>query len=62
MTLTWYYWKRKFDHMDARTFELALRTRTYVSKHHPRNFQHKVLDGYRSRVAALERKLGTTLQ
>ncbi|MBK8340723.1 MAG: nucleotidyltransferase domain-containing protein [Flavobacteriales bacterium] len=62
MNITWHYWKRKFDHLDARTFELALRTRTYVSKHHPSNFQHKVLDGYQLRVAALERKLGTTLQ
>ena len=58
MQLTWYRWRRKFGHLDARTFELALRTRTYVSKHHPRNFQQHVLDGYQHRIGALERKMG----
>ncbi|MBL7940848.1 MAG: nucleotidyltransferase domain-containing protein [Flavobacteriales bacterium] len=61
MQLTWYRWKRKFDHFDARTFELALRTRTYVSKHHPRNFQKRVLDGFQERIVALEARLGTPL-
>ena len=61
MQLTWYRWKRKFDHFDARTFELALRTRTYVSKHHPRNFQKRVLDGFHERIAALEARLGAPL-
>lgn len=62
MKLTWSFWKRKFSDMDARTFEIALRTRTYVSKHHPRNFQQRVLDGQHARLAALESKLGTPLQ
>lgn len=61
MQLTWYRWKRKFDHFDARTFELALRTRTYVSKHHPRNFQKLVLDGFQERIRALEARLGAPL-
>ncbi|HEX2618231.1 MAG TPA: nucleotidyltransferase domain-containing protein [Flavobacteriales bacterium] len=62
MKLTWTYWKRKFSDMDVRTFDLALRTRTYVSKHHPRNFQQRVLDGYHQRTVALERKLGAPLR
>jgi hypothetical protein len=61
MNLTWRRWRRKFGHLDARTFELALRTRTYVSKHHPRNFQDRVLKGYKDRVFALEKQLGRTL-
>ena len=58
MNLTWRFWKRKFDHLDARTFELALRTRTYVSKHHPRNFQERVLSGFEARIAKLEQRAG----
>ena len=61
MNLTWRRWRRKFGHLDARTFELALRTRTYVSKHHPRNFQDRVLNGYMDRVFALEKELGHQL-
>ena len=57
MNLTWRFWKRKFGHLDARTFELALRTRTYVSKHHPRNFQERVLDGFHARMAELEERV-----
>jgi hypothetical protein len=61
MDLTWRRWRRKFSHLDARTFELALRTRTYVSKHHPRNFQEFVMRGYKERVFDLEKKLGRQL-
>lgn len=61
MQLTWYYWKRKFSGMDARSFEIALRTRTYVSKHHPRNFQKRVMDGYAQRMSTLEQSLGVPL-
>jgi hypothetical protein len=62
MRLTWWFWKQKFAHLDPRTFELALRTRTYVSKHHPRNFQQRVLDGLQQRMAALEQRIGAPLQ
>ncbi|MBL7951561.1 MAG: nucleotidyltransferase domain-containing protein [Flavobacteriales bacterium] len=61
MQLTWYYWKRKFSGMDVRSFEIALRTRTYVSKHHPRNFQKLVMDGYEKRMSMLEQRLGVPL-
>ncbi len=60
MQLTWYYWKRKFNDMDPRSFELALRTRTYVSKHHPRNFQQRVMDGFTARMTELEKRIGTS--
>lgn len=61
MQITWHYWKRKFDHLDPKTFDLALRTRTYVSKHHPRNFQARVLEGYDRRLAQLSERLGMPL-
>jgi len=61
MQITWHYWKRKFDDLDPKTFDLALRTRTYVSKHHPRNFQARVLDGYERRLTQLGERLGVPL-
>lgn len=61
MQLTWHYWKRRFSDMDVRSFELAFRTRTYVSKHHPRNFQQRVLAGYGQRIRRLEETIGISL-
>ncbi len=54
MQLTWYRWKQKFSDLDPRSFEIALRTRTYVSKHHPRNFQRRVLEAFEARRKDLE--------
>lgn len=61
MALTWRVWRWKFSDMDPKAFDLALRTRTYVSKHHPRNFQQRVLDGHAARMVLLERRLQTAL-
>ena len=40
------YWRRKFRHFDQPTFDHALKSRRYVSKHHPLYFQKKVLEAY----------------
>jgi hypothetical protein len=37
------FWRRKFKHFDAQTFDIALKSRRHVSKHHPFYFQKKVL-------------------
>jgi len=50
MLRTLRHWRGKFAELDRPEFDLALRTRKYVSKHHPRNFQQRVLDGYRDRL------------
>lgn len=50
MHLTYQRWRRKFGHLDARTFETAFRTRKYVSKHHPRFFQKRVLEALDERI------------
>jgi hypothetical protein len=47
------FWKRKFKHFDANTFDTALKSTPHVSKHHPLHFQEKVLKAYRSRIKAL---------
>jgi hypothetical protein len=62
MQLTWHFWRWKFDHLDPKAFDQALRTRTYVSKHHPRDFRHLVLDGYELRMRNLEQQLGRSLR
>ena len=54
MRLTFLRWKRKFGHLDAKTFELALRTRKYVSKHHPQSFQQRVLGALEERMQRFE--------
>jgi hypothetical protein len=43
MRVTLMFWKRKFKHFDHQTFNVALKSRRYVSKHHPLYFQEKVL-------------------
>jgi hypothetical protein len=49
-------WKRKFQYMEDVDFNLALKTRKYVSKHHPQNFQSKVLQALDQRVKDFEDK------
>ena len=61
MRLTYMRWRRKFGGLDARTFELALRTRKYVSKHHPQGFQQRVLDAFTERIASFEARHGLSL-
>ena len=43
MHVTVKFWRRKFSHFDDQTFGVALKSRRYVSKHHPLYFQEKVL-------------------
>ncbi len=62
MLRTLRHWRGKFAELDRQQFELALRTRKYVSKHHPRNFQQRVLDSYRERLRKFTGTHGATLQ
>ncbi|MDO8367098.1 MAG: hypothetical protein Q7T20_09890 [Saprospiraceae bacterium] len=50
MRLTVGFWKRKFRHMDHQTFDLALKSRRGVSKHHPLHFQQKVLERFQENL------------
>lgn len=51
MAVTLSFWNRKFKQLDTPQFELALKSRTYVSKHHPLSFQEKVLNKYTALMA-----------
>ncbi len=61
MLRTLRHWRGKFAELERPEFDLALRTRKYVSKHHPRNFQRRVLEGYTARLAAFAGTHGVKL-
>ncbi|MCA6363069.1 MAG: nucleotidyltransferase domain-containing protein [Bacteroidetes bacterium] len=48
--ITYNRWKKKFPHLKEEEFELNLRSRRNVSKHHPRGFQYRVLSTYRQKL------------
>ena len=47
-------WQRKSGHFEEAEFELAMKTNKRVSKHHPSNFQQKVLDQYNEKLKRFE--------
>jgi hypothetical protein len=51
--ITFNRWKKKFPHLQGEEFELNLRSRRNVSKHHPRGFQFRVLSTYRQKLDQL---------
>ncbi len=57
MRLTLGYWKKKFKHFDKDTFGIALKSRRYVSKHHPLHFQKKVLEAYEALVRERDERM-----
>ena len=44
MRLTLTIWQKKFPHFSKEMMALAMRSKRNVSKHHPNNFQQKVLE------------------
>lgn len=56
MSATLKVWRGKFNYMNELDFDVALKTRKYVSKHHPQNFQSMVLQALQSRVQDFEDK------
>ncbi|MEM0997439.1 MAG: nucleotidyltransferase domain-containing protein [Bacteroidota bacterium] len=55
MQRTFSRWQHKFAHFDPERFEITLRTRKYVSKHHPANYQQYVTNSLRKKAAEFER-------
>jgi len=56
MKLTLSRWRTKFGNMSDQDFDLALQTSKTVSKHHPSNFQKRVLHDFDNRLAELDIK------
>lgn len=61
MRLTMRTWSKKFGHFDAGDYDVAMKSRTYVSKHHPSNFQRKVIDAHAAKIAAFEAKFNVEI-
>jgi len=43
-------WKSKFDFLNIEDFDVALKTTQNISKHHPSNFQKKVIVALNSKI------------
>ena len=43
LRLTYKKWRTKFNHLDRDQFDIAMKSTRDVSKHHPNNFQQKVI-------------------
>jgi hypothetical protein len=52
-------WSRLYEKKYSATdFKVAFKTKEYVSKNHPRNFQRKVMELYKERVEIFSKKFG----
>jgi hypothetical protein len=54
MKLTLKRWQRKFPNLPKVDFKIAFKSTRNVSKHHPSNFQKKVLDSYNKTINNLK--------
>ena len=52
--LTLKRWTSKFHKLDKKQFKIALKSTKSVSKHHPQNFQKKVIDAYNAKIEEFE--------
>jgi hypothetical protein len=55
------HWDNKFKQMSRAEFDVALKSRKYVSKHHPNHFQRRVLDTLAMKIREFEKKSGFSL-
>jgi hypothetical protein len=62
MRLTMSQWSKKFGHFDVGDYDVAMKSRTYVSKHHPSNFQRRVIDAHAARITAFEQKFNVEIK
>ena len=61
MKTTVKHWAKKFDHLSEVDWDIALKSRNYVSKHHPQNFQRRVLTAHAEKISAFEEKYSVSL-
>ena len=55
-------WKSKFHYMNEEDFKIALKTTKNVSKHHPSNFQKKVILSLNTKLEEVQSKYNVVLQ
>ena len=56
LRITYKKWKIKFNHLEERQFNVAMKSTKNISKHHPLNFQRKVIDRLNNRYDELREK------
>ena len=61
MKLTIKRWRAKFKNFNQEELDTAMRSRKYVSKHHPQQFQQVVLNRLKSSIAQMQEKFNVTL-
>ena len=61
MKLTYKTWKSKFKHLDESQFNIAMKSTQNVSKHHPSNFQRKVISRLNEKYQEYEEKYNVVL-
>lgn len=61
MHITFRRWKKKFSYFQTEKFELTLKTRRYISKHHPSDFQTKVLSKHRELIDRYKTHMNSSL-
>ncbi len=62
LKLTYRKWKQKFRFIDKEDFDIAMKSTKNVSKHHPRNFQKKVIDTLNEKYSKIESIHNITLE
>jgi predicted nucleotidyltransferase len=55
------HWRKKFKNFDENQFDLHLRSRKNVSKHHPQGFQTKALNAHQQKIKDFENKYNIVL-
>ena len=55
-------WKAKFDYLSEEDFKIALKSTKNISKHHPSNFQKKVILSLNSKLEEVQIKFNIILQ
>ena len=55
-------WKAKFDYLSEEDFKIALKSTKNISKHHPSNFQKKVILSLNSKLEEVQKKFNLVLQ
>ncbi len=53
MNYTIKHWNKKFNHLSKAELEIAFKSSSNVSKHHPNNFQKRVIEAYKKRATEL---------
>jgi len=62
MKITFKRWNKKFGDFDKDKFDLTMKSRRYISKHHPNDFQSKVLKRHQDVIEEYRIKYANELQ